>query len=89
MALAHGTNANIVCRWLRERTAAPAPKPVNPFISLNLPQPEVEDIAPVHAAGNLSADIRVEIRRGTGALMVSWPVKASSSCADWLRDWLR
>ena len=89
VALAHGINANIVHRWLREHAAAPAPQPVNPFIPLNLPPPAVADDAPVRVAGSPSADIRVEIRRGTGVITVSWPVEASSSCADWLRDWLR
>ena len=89
VALAHGINANIVHRWLREHAAPPAPKPINPFIPLNLSAPEVEDAAPVHAAGSPTSDIRVEIRRGTGVVTVSWPVEAASSCADWLRDWLR
>ena len=88
VALAHGINANIVHRWLREHPAA-APKPINPFIPLNLPSPEVEDVAPVRPPGSPTADIRVEIRRGTGVVTVSWPVDASSSCAAWLRDWLR
>lgn len=87
VALAHGINANIVHRWLREHPA-PVPKPINPFIPLNLPPPEVEDAAPVDAVGSPAADIRVEIRRGTGVITVSWPIEASSSCAAWLRDWL-
>lgn len=88
VALAHGINANIVHRWLREHPVA-ASKPINPFIPVNLPAPEVEDAAPVGIAGSPSADIRIEIRRSTGVITVSWPVEASSSCADWLRDWLR
>ncbi|MBN9367530.1 MAG: transposase domain-containing protein [Comamonadaceae bacterium] len=70
VALAHGINANIVHRWLREHPAA-APKPINPFIPLNLPSPEVADAAPVCVAGSPSADIRVEIRRGTGVITVT------------------
>ena len=89
VALAHGINANIVHRWLREHAAPPAPKPINPFIPLNLCAPEVEDAAPVHAAGSPTSDIRVEIRRGTGVITVSWPIEASSSCVEWLRDCLR
>jgi len=88
VALAHGINANIVHRWLREQPATAAPKPINPFIPLNLPAPEVEDAAPVHAVGTPSPDIRVEIQRGTGVVTVNWPVEAAASCADWLRDWL-
>lgn len=89
VALAHGINANIVHRWLREHAAVAAPKPINPFIPLNLSSPEVEDTAPVRPSGTPSADIRVEVRRGTGVVTVRWPVEASSSCAQWLRDWLR
>lgn len=88
VALVHGINANIVHRWLREHPAV-ASKPVNPFIPLNLSAPEVEDTAPVHASGSPTSDIRVEIRRGTGVITVSWPIEASSSCAEWLRDCLR
>lgn len=89
VALAHGINANIVHRWLREHAAPPAPKPINPFIPLNLPLPAVADAAPVRVAGSPSADIRVEIRRGSGVITVSWPIEASSSCVEWLRDCLR
>ncbi len=89
VALAHGINANIVHRWLREHPAALAPKQVNPFIALNLPAPQVEEAAPVRGPPGDRSDIRVEIRRGTGVVTVNWPVEAASSCADWLRDWLR
>ena len=33
--------------------------------------------------------IRIEIRRGTAALKIDWPVSAAGDCAVWLRDWLR
>jgi len=89
VALTHGINANIVHRWLREHPAKPAPKPINPFIPLPLPAPQVEDAEAVRSAPGGCADIRVEIRRGTGVVTVNWPVEAASSCADWLRDWLR
>ncbi len=88
VALAHGINANIVHRWLREHDAALAPKPVNPLIALELPAP-VEPATPARAAGSSCADIRVEIRRGTGVITVNWPIEAAASCAHWLRDWLR
>jgi transposase-like protein len=52
VALAHGINANIVHRWLREHAATPAHKPINPLVPLDLSAPEVEDAAPVHAAGS-------------------------------------
>lgn len=89
VALAHGINANIVHRWLREHAATNAPKPINPFIPLSLSAPEVEDAALVHASGSPTSEIRVEIRLGTGVITVSWPIEASSSCVEWLRDCLR
>lgn len=89
LALAHGINAIIVHCWLREHAAATAPKPINPFIPLNLSTTEVEEAAPLHAAGSPTSGIRVEIRRGTGLITVSWSIESSSSCVEWLRDCLR
>jgi hypothetical protein len=35
------------------------------------------------------ADIRIELRRGTTAVSLSWPCSAASECAAWLRELLR
>ena len=34
-------------------------------------------------------DIRVEVRRGTSAIIVNWPLQGAGSCAQWLREWLK
>lgn len=91
IALRSGLNANLVHRWLREDgrsldTAAGTPaavsaRPGAEFMPLQLPAPAV--------AGGASTDIRVELRRGTSTITVSWPLQGARDCAAWLREWLR
>jgi transposase len=87
IALAHGINANIVHRWLREHARgqlAVAAVRDSGFVPVRLE-------APPHAAPGrpAEADIRVEIRRGANAVMVNWPLQGASACAAWLREWLK
>ena len=49
------------------------------FIALDV-QPEAQMPA---------RDIRVELKRGSVTAVVHWPVESASSCAAWLREWLR
>lgn len=94
VAMAHGINANLLRRWVREselrppgialdkRTAsgmqAPAAKPL--FVPVSLPPPVA--VEPV-------ADIRIELQRGATAITVTWPASAASECAAWMRELLR
>lgn len=91
IALRSGLNANLVHRWLREdgrspdaesgTPAAVSARPGAEFMPLQLPAPAV--------AGGASTDIRVELRRGTSTITVSWPLQGARDCAAWLREWLR
>ena len=92
VSMAHGVNANLARRWiidikepgrqLAERQRAtpeaavsnPAPPP---FVAMSMPP------------GPASAEIRVELRRGTTAISVTWPVAAAAECAAWMRELLR
>ena len=90
IALRSGLNANLVHRWLRQEgrsldssagsPAAVSARPVAEFMPLQLPQP---------AVAGASTDIRVELRRGTSTITVSWPLQGARDCAAWLREWLR
>ncbi len=85
IALRSGLNANLVHRWLREDgrslvTNTDADRPASQFMPLQLPVPPVVEMA---------TDIRVEVRRGTSIITVSWPLQGARDCAAWLRDWLR
>ena len=85
VALAHGVNANQVRRWMRERGVV---------LPSRLPLPMV-DAAPAFVPVALppvrseTGPIVIEVRRGTTAIHVEWPVQAADACAAWLRGWLR
>lgn len=85
VALTHGINANIVHRWLREHAgSALVVQTPQEFVAL-----AVEGAATPTTDAGPRPDIRVEVRRGNSAVVVSWPVQEASSCAAWLRDWLK
>lgn len=84
VALAHGVNANQVRRWMRERGMALPNRCAAPILNaapafVPMPVPLQRD----------TPTIRIEVRRGTTAIHVEWPVQAASDCAVWLRDCLR
>ena len=91
VAQAHGLNANLVHKWRRGRGAQTltqagalrsAATAGAEFIPLALPAATVAAAGQPHAAP--VADIRIEWRRGTAAIAVSWPVSAAPECARWL-----
>jgi transposase len=88
VALSRGVNANLLRRWVREaelrstptapmtetRPQARPPAPAS-FVPLQIPAPVVKDI-------------RVELRRGSTTVSVTWPAEAASQCALWIRELL-
>ena len=88
VALAHGINANIVHRWLRERAGQMA-MVQSGFVALSLSpgngkpaQPDDESVKP-------EQDIRIELRRGATVVNIAWPVAQAGECAAWMRELLR
>jgi transposase len=88
VAMAHGINANVVHRWRQlareghegHEGQASEPMRVREFIPVSLtaaPEPV--------AAG----DIRIELRRGSTAMTITWPMSAATQCAAWMRELLR
>lgn len=94
--MANGINANLLRRWVQaaemrpvralpDAPPAPAPKrqvadaPTSPaaFVPVQLP------------AKTAGPDIRIELRRGTTSISMTWPVDAASECAAWMRELLR
>jgi transposase len=86
VAMAHGINANLLRRWVHERLSPCRHgdcqrHPVG-FIALPMPTPS-EPPAP-------SAEpIRIEVRRGSTIIEVTWPAGAADACAAWMRELLR
>ena len=88
VALQHGINANIVHRWIREHRQGTLVIEPQAFVPVTLStEPEPVAIQPV--AVTATAEIRMELRRGTSSVTVMWPSELASDCGAWLREWLR
>jgi transposase len=84
VALAHGINANIVHRWLREsaRQALAGPPPA--FVAVTLDEPAPVGPAPACPPPAAEPDIRVEVRRADASIVEKWPLAGGAACAAWL-----
>jgi transposase len=82
IAMAHGINANVVHRWRQlARESTVAIKPGNSeFVPVTLPA------EPARAQAD---DIQIQLRRGTTAMTITWPVSAATEFAAWMRELLR
>ena len=88
VALQHGINANIVHRWIREHRQGTLVTQPQAFVPVTLStEPEPVAIQPV--AVTATAEIRMELRRGTSSVTVMWPSELAGDCGAWLREWLR
>jgi transposase len=84
VALDHGLNANLVHRWRRlaqgRERGGHAVQRIGEFVAVPMasvqgpPAPE---------------EIRIEVRRGSLVVSVSWPMSAAAHGAAWLRELLR
>jgi transposase-like protein len=91
VALDHGLNANLLRRWVvaaeraEEADAAKSLVPAGtlPASAAFVPV-EVQRSPPV-----TSQEIVIELRRGTMAVKVSWPLAAAAGCTAWLGELLR
>lgn len=82
VALRHRLNANLVHKWKRLAECRTGGKePAAAFVPLM--------VAPPQQSSDRPAEIRIEVQRGAGRVVVSWPMEAAGECAAWLRDWLR
>ena len=87
VALAHGINANIVHRWLRESARQAPAGPTPAFVAVTLDEPA--PVPPAYPPSPAEPDIRVEVRRANASIVVKWPLAGGASCAAWLSEWLR
>lgn len=91
VALANRLNANLVRRWVdaqehsgvpgrSDRVGKPTPSSASgePFIPIT-----------IEASKPSTDSIQIELRRGTMAVKLAWPIGAAAECAAWLRDLLR
>jgi transposase len=86
VALAHGLNANLVRRWMRQATPGGGALTVRVAESVGFVSVPVATSSP----SPVSAEpIRLELRRGASSVSLQWPTAAAAECGAWLRDWLR
>jgi len=94
VAMAHGVNANLLRRWVREAEMKPPVHVLGNAAGQQVQVPQREALfvpvsLPAPAAPTALADIRIELQRGATAITVTWPAGAASECATWLRELLR
>lgn len=94
VAMAHGVNANLLRRWVRDAEMKPAAGPALGAPAHQIRAPEHKSVfvpvrLPTPGAPAALADIRIELQRGPMAVTVTWPASAASECAAWLRELLR
>jgi transposase len=98
VAMSHGINANVVHRWrqLARQERAPAVRAVKTPAAVASPtefvpvvlKPTPRSPPTPKPTCAVSADIRIQLRRGATAVTIAWPVGAAGECADWLRELL-
>lgn len=87
VAMAHGVNANLLRRWVRavemhvgdqasQKRSIPT-LPAAAFVPLQVPK------------DGAASGIRIELRRGSTSISVTWPADAAGLCAAWMRELLR
>ncbi len=84
VALAHGINANLVRRWLKQGP----PK----HGELTVMGQDSRAFVAVPMAGiptSAPEPIRLELRRGASSVSLQWPASSAAECGVWLREWLR
>lgn len=94
VAMAHGVNANLLRRWVREAEMRPPSSAASKIATLEVQAPEPKALfvpvsMPASTAPAPLGDIRIELQRGATAVTVTWPVSAASECAAWMRELLR
>lgn len=90
VAMSRGINANLLRRWVRLAETQPEPGSMQGCSATPM---ATSAPAPAFVALPLAApsppDIRVELRRGTTTIAVTWPSTAAAECAAWMRELLR
>jgi transposase len=88
VALSRGLNANLLRRWLveAERTGGPPVRPPGGTVTVDSGSRFVPIPLP---SGLTEAMMRIELRSGSGTVIVQWPVSAASGCAALLRELTR
>ena len=78
VALAHGLNANLLRRWMKQFPVGTKHPIVPPPAKLVPVQVETVN------ASSPNEDIQFDIRRGSTRINIRWPIDKAEACAQWL-----
>jgi len=82
LAQAHGVNANLLRRWMKQYPAGSKP-PLAPASAKFVPV-QLENIP----ASPSDGEIHFDIQRGTTRIHIRWPLAGAEACAQLLGAWL-
>ena len=84
VALAHGVNANLLRRWIKqfrnESLPVPAVRPVNTMIPIS--------VSPVEESTRRQC-IEIALAKGGAKAEIRWPVEEAESLGCWLSSWFK
>ena len=94
VAMSLGINANLLRRWVRDAevpsvnsTEGNAPQ----LLRSTEPKSSPSSFVPVQLPAPVTppSDIRMEVKRGSTTVVVTWPAALATECGTWLRELLR
>jgi len=83
VALAHGVNANLLRRWIRQFSAELSSKTILPPSKL---VPVQVDMLPEVPASDA---IEINIQKNSARINIRWPGNQANVCSLWLNEWLK
>ena len=83
VALAHGVNANLLRRWVKQfrndGLSVPAARPVNTMIPIS--------VSPVDESARCP-NIEIALAKGGAKAEIRWPAEEAEALGRWLSSWL-
>ncbi len=83
VALAHGVNANLLRRWIKQYPACMPSKSVTVPAKLVPVQVSLPTEVPAHDA------IEISIQKGRARVSIRWPGNQAHACGQWLADLIK
>ena len=83
VALAHGVNANLLRRWIKQDAWEASSQTVPEPAKLVAVQVDMPADTPVDDA------IEITVQNGRARISIRWPGRRAEACGQWLAEWLK
>ena len=80
VALAHGINANLLRRWIKQFPG------VQPSLALTAPAKLVPVKVDLPTGDTVSDAIEISIQKSSARISIRWPGNQAEACGQWLAD---